>query len=151
VKLRVSKPYYPTVNTNSNGGFPEFSFNDKAVLKGATGDDATNKKLAMDLINIVPNPYYAYSTYEPDRNDFRVRVTNLPAQATVTIYTSNGILVRRFTKSDAAQTFVEWDLRNANRIPIATGVYIIHVNCPGVGEKTLKWMGVMRPIDFTNF
>ena len=71
--------------------------------------------------------------------------------STVTIYTTNGILVRRFTKSDAAQTFVEWDLRNANRIPIATGVYIIHVNCPGVGEKTLKWMGVMRPTDFTNF
>ncbi len=151
VKLRVSKPYYPTVTTSANGGFPEFSFNDKSVLKGATDDEATNKKLAIDLINVVPNPYYAYSTYEPDRNDFRVRITNLPAQATVTIYTSNGILVRRFTKSDAAQTFVEWDLRNANRIPIATGVYIIHVNCPGVGEKTLKWMGVMRPIDFTNF
>lgn len=151
VKLRVSKPYYTNVSTGANGGFPSFSFNDKAVLKGATNDEALNKKLALELINIVPNPYYAYSTYEPDRNDFRVRVTNLPAQATVTIYTTSGILVRRFTKSDPLQTFVEWDLRNANRIPIATGVYIIHVNCPGVGEKTLKWMGVMRPTDFTNF
>ena len=70
-----------------------------------------------------------------------VRITNLPASATVTIYTTNGILVRRFTKSDPLQTFIEWDLRNANRIPIATGVYIIHVNCPGVGEKTLKMDG----------
>lgn len=151
VKLRVSKPYYTNVSTGSNGGFPSYGFNDKSVIKGATNDEALNKKLALELINIVPNPYYAYSSYEPDRNDYRVRITNLPAQASVTIYTTNGILVRRFTKSDPLQTFVEWDLRNANRIPIATGVYIIHINCPGVGEKTLKWMGVMRPVDFTNF
>lgn len=151
VKLRVSKPYYVNSSTGANGGFPAYTFNDKSVIKGATNDETLNKKLALDLINIVPNPYYAYSTYEPDRNDFRVRITNLPAQATVTIYTVNGILVRRFSKSDPLQTFIEWDLRNANRIPIATGVYLIHVNCPGVGEKTLKWMGVMRPIDFTNF
>jgi hypothetical protein len=75
----------------------------------------------------------------------------LPAKATVTVYTTNGMLVRRMTKSDAATTSIEWDLRNSNRIPIATGVYIIHINCPGIGEKTLKWLGVMRPVDFTNF
>jgi hypothetical protein len=151
VKLRVSKPYYVNRSTGANNGFPAYNFNDKDVLQNATNDAEVNKKLALELINIVPNPYYAYSSYEPNRNDFRVRITNLPAQATVTIYTTNGILVRRFTKSDPLQTFVEWDLRNANRIPIASGVYLIHVNCPGVGEKTLKWMGVMRPVDFTNF
>ena len=112
---------------------------------------AEDNKNALSFINVVPNPYYAYSTYEPDRNTNRVRFTNLPAQATVTIYTTNGMLVRRLTKSDAATTSIDWDLRNANRIPIATGVYIIHINCPGIGEKTLKWLGVMRPVDFTNF
>lgn len=151
VKLRVAKPYDIDSLTANNLGRPLFGFNDISVLKGATNDENTNKKLALDLINIVPNPYYAYSSYEPDRNDFRVRISNLPANATATIYTTNGILVRRLSKSDPAQTYLEWDLRNANRIPIASGVYIIHVNCPGIGEKTLKWMGVMRPVDFTNF
>lgn len=148
VRLRVAKPYELNPAT---GGVPTFNFNDVDVVKGATSDDNVNKKLALDLINIVPNPYYAYSLYEPDRNDFRVRVTNLPSNATITVYTANGMLVRRLSKSDPLQTFIEWDLRNSNRIPIASGVYIIHVNCPGVGEKTLKWMGVMRPTDFTNF
>lgn len=151
VKLRVAKPYDKNPYGGLNSGAPSFNFDDISVTSGATSDDNTNKKLAMDLVNIVPNPYYAYSSYEPDRNDYRVRVTNLPPTATVTIYTSSGILVRRLSKSDALQTYIEWDLRNANRIPIASGVYIIHVNCPGVGEKTLKWMGVMRPVDFTNF
>ena len=71
VKLRVSKPYYTNVSTGSNGGFPSYGFNDKSVIKGATNDEALNKKLALDLINIVPNPYYAYSSYEPDRNDYQ--------------------------------------------------------------------------------
>ncbi len=151
VRLRVAKPYDKNPYGGVNGGAPSFNFDDQSVLKGATEDDNTNKQAALDLINIVPNPYYAYSSFEPDRNDFRVRITNLPASATISIYTTNGILVRRFTKSDPLQTFVEWDLRNANRIPIASGVYIVHINCPGVGEKALKWMGVMRPVDFTNF
>lgn len=151
VRLRVAKPYDANRLTGSNNGYPEFTFNDINTVRGATDDENTNKKLSLDFVNVVPNPYYAYSSYEPDRNDFRVRVTNLPANATISIYTTSGILVRRISKSDPLQTYIEWDLRNANRIPIASGVYLIHVNCPGVGEKTLKWMGVMRPIDFTNF
>jgi hypothetical protein len=30
-------------------------------------------------------------------------------------------------------------------------VYIIHVEVPGVGEKVVKWFGVMRPIDLDSF
>jgi hypothetical protein len=151
VKLRVAKPYDINNLTGINGGVPSFSFNDQDVILPAKADVEENKQAAMDAIKIVPNPYYAYSSYEPDRNDFRVRFTNLPPAATITIYTSNGMLVRRFKKADPIQTFVEWDLRNTNNIPIASGMYIIHVDCPGVGEKALKWMAVMRPIDFNNF
>lgn len=151
VRLRVAKPYAPKTITGANGGFPQFTFNDKNAVRGATSDENVNKKEALALINIVPNPYYAYSSYEPDFNKYRVRITNLPANATVTIYTTSGILVQRYTKSDPLQTYIEWDLRNRNNIPISSGVYIMHVNCPGVGEKTLKWMGVMRPVDFKNF
>ncbi len=151
VKLRVAKNYGTLITTNSSNGVPFFKFNSRNVLSNADNDLGKSKQAALDLINVVPNPYYAFSAYEQDRNDNRVRFTNLPAEAQITIYTTSGILVRRLSKSDEATPFIEWDLRNANRIPIATGVYIIHVNCPGIGEKSLKWMAVMRPIDFTNF
>jgi hypothetical protein len=36
-------------------------------------------------------------------------------------------------------------------VPIAGGVYIIHVDVPGVGEKVLKWFGIMRPTDLDTF
>jgi hypothetical protein len=42
-------------------------------------------------------------------------------------------------------------LKNERNIPIASGTYIIHVDVPGIGEKILKWFGVMRPVDLNNF
>jgi flagellar hook assembly protein FlgD len=102
------------------------------------------------LINIVPNPYYAYSGYEKATLDNIVKITNLPDQCTVTIYTLNGTLIRKFKKDDT-KTSIDWDLKNTARIPIASGIYIIHVDVPNVGEKVLKWFGVMRPIDLESY
>jgi len=42
-------------------------------------------------------------------------------------------------------------LKNHRNVPIAGGVYIIHIDVPDIGQKVLKWFGVMRPIDLDNF
>jgi hypothetical protein len=119
---------------------------------------------ALDLIRVVPNPYYAYSAYEKSQLDNRVKITNLPPQCTVTIYAPDGTVVRKFQRDVAADvskgasleetnldTSLEWDLKNNKNIPVASGIYIIHVNAPGIGEKVVKWFGVMRPIDLDTF
>jgi hypothetical protein len=69
----------------------------------------------------------------------------------------NGTLVRTFKVSQDPNaqkningigiTSVDWDLKNNVRVPIASGMYIIHVDVPNVGERTLKWFGVLRPLD----
>jgi hypothetical protein len=82
--------------------------------------------------------------------DNRVKITNLPERCIVSIYTVNGTLVRRFSK-DSPQTYLEWDLNNQFNIPISSGLYVIHINAPGVGEKFVKWFGAMRPIDLDTF
>jgi hypothetical protein len=46
---------------------------------------------------------------------------------------------------------VDWDLRNARGLPVASGMYLIHVEAKGIGETVIKWFGAMRPIDVTNF
>ena len=33
---------------------------------------------ALQLINVVPNPYKAYSEYERNKLDNRIKITNLP-------------------------------------------------------------------------
>ena len=131
-----------------NNGLPLYTF--------STGNLAVETNVlevaesALDIINIVPNPYYAFSGYETSRLDNRVKFINLPQTCTISIYNVSGTLVRKFRK-DNDLTYLDWDLKNTSNIPIAGGVYICHVDVPGVGEKVLKWFGVMRPIDLQNF
>ena len=108
---------------------------------------------ALDMINVVPNPYYGKSTYEINQLDNRVKITNLPKNATISIYTVSGTLVRRM-KKDTEISSIDWDLKNDYGIPIASGLYIIHVRTMIDGKeenKILKWFGVLSPIDLDTF
>ena len=155
IRIRVTKPYkryYSTTGTGSpnpqNNDYPMYSFTTNDIMT-ETGNTAQAKS-ALDLINVVPNPYYGYSDYEVNQLDNRVKITNLPVKCTVSIYTVNGILVRQYTKDDES-TFLDWDLKNFAGIPIAGGLYLIHVKVNGVGEKVVKWFGTLRPIDLNSF
>ncbi len=135
----------PTVNS----GLPLYNF-DLTDLAALTDQDTIFTD-ALGKINVVPNPYYAYSQYESDKLDTRIRITNLPQKCSVRIYTVNGILVRTFEKDDPTITSLDWDLKNQSRTPIGSGVYLIHVDVPDVGQRVLKWFGILRPIDLDNF
>lgn len=141
-------PVLDISSTPVNNNWPLYSFctND---LDAHIGDKDIAKK-ALDLINVVPNPYYAYSGYESDQLDFKIKFTNLPQKCTIRIYTINGTLVRTLTK-DNPRTSETWDLKNQTNTAIASGMYVIHIDAPGIGEKTLKWFGVIRPFDVDGF
>jgi len=137
------------VSSVINAALPQYNFNLDALAPTINDNDIADD--ALDLINIVPNPYYAYSQYEETRLDNLVKITNLPQTCTVTIYTVNGTLIRTFSKDDPTTTSVDWDLTNFANVPIASGMYIVHIDVPGVGEKVLKWFGVIRPVDLDSF
>ncbi|MDE0772973.1 MAG: hypothetical protein OSB25_12325 [Salibacteraceae bacterium] len=133
----------------TNGGMPMYTFSLEGMQP--TFNSQTVAKGALEDIKIVPNPYYAYSKYETSKLDNRIIITNLPKTVTVRVYTINGTLVRTLEKDDDTITFLEWDLKNQQRVPIASGMYIYHINAPSIGETVLKWMAVMRPVDLDNF
>lgn len=151
IYIWVNKAYtqFHTGNAETNLGYPRYTFNTKdlAAVKG----DATTAQNALDTINIVPNPYYAFSGYESSQSDNRVKITNLPQKCTISIYSIDGILIKRFERDDASITSLDWDLKNSVGVPVASGIYLIHINAEGLGERTLKWFGVMRPADFNSF
>ena len=149
IRLRVSRRYesFATGHVGNNDN-PMYGF-DLTDLATLTNDEmAIDSALAM--INVVPNPYYSTSEYEVGQLDTRVKITNLPEECTIQIYNINGTLVRSYNKADS-KTSLDWDLKNHAGIPIAGGVYLIHVTVPDVGERTLKWFGVMRPTDLNGF
>ncbi|MCB0396019.1 MAG: T9SS C-terminal target domain-containing protein, partial [Flavobacteriales bacterium] len=158
IQLRIRKPYVrdfaivgETTDTLYNTMSPQapvYKFSTYDV-QTVTGDLETAKD-AMELVNVVPNPYYAYSAYEANQIDTRIKITNLPEKCTVSIYTISGTMIRKFKKDEPA-TSLEWDLKNSAGIPVASGIYLIHVDAGDAGEKVLKWFGVMRPIDLDTF
>ena len=116
----------------------------------ATTGNLNAAKDAMDNIRAVPNPYYGKSTYETNQLDNRVKITNLPQKATISIFSVSGTLIRKLKKDDN-MTSIDWDLKNDYGIPIASGLYVIHINSPGIGEKIINWFGSLRPIDLDTF
>ncbi len=161
VKLRVDNPYSVVEGTGEFNGYPTYRFK----LEGLQADelDEVTTQTALDMINVVPNPYYGYAKdYETGRTETVVKITNLPAKCTITIYSLDGKFIRQYNRDEvpqiptgnnrgipAAQVApdVEWDLKNNKGIPVSAGVYLIHVDAPGYGERTLKWFGMPRQFD----
>ncbi len=161
IKIRVSRPYMryssrwyddpsQSPNASLNNGYPMYQFTTKNLTPTKVEKEEQVQTL-LDDINIVPNPYYGFSQYEQTALENYVRIVNLPAKCTISIYTVNGTLIRTLTKGDAATSYVQWDLKNHANIPIAGGVYIIHVKADGIGERTLKFFCAMRPTDLNGF
>ena len=154
ISARIKIPYDEREVDGENEGFPlyQFSFDNPSII--ADGDRLIS---VIDNINVVPNPYYAYSEYETGKRDNRVKITNLPERCEITIFNMQGALVRSFIKDDPL-TSLDWDLKNYAGIPIAGGMYLIHVliEIPDENgamqeyEKILKWYGVLRQPDLDN-
>jgi hypothetical protein len=162
LKIRVEGPYRRQADTTTvavrNGGLPIFGFSTRGIapkpLTNAGNPYHGDKQALLDRIRAVPNPYYGYTGYERNRLDTRIKITNLPNRATISIYSLDGTLIRRLehVKTEATtQGFEEWDIRNAKGLQIASGMYLIHVKAEGIGETVIKWFGSMRPTDITTY
>ena len=134
--------------TDKENGVPEYSFNTADYVP--TQGDASYQDSLCDLFRVVPNPYYAYSEYENDQLDTRVRLTNLPEQCQIKIYTLNGSLVKFFDKDDS-NNYLDWNLLNEEGVNVASGTYLIYIEAPGICSRVVKFFGVMRPLDLDTF
>jgi hypothetical protein len=175
VRIRVSKPYAPfnpmPGSPTVKGGMPYYTFNTTGFVP--TKGDLETAKDALDLINVVPNPYYAFSSYEKNQVDNRIKIVNLPPKCVVTIYSTNGTLIRQLRRDVSSfnsgegttggidfpetnlETALDWDLKNEAGIPVSSGIFLIHIEAKDgetiIGEKVIKFFGIMRPIDLDTF
>jgi hypothetical protein len=162
VSLRVRKPYIKNWTSSNDMATPAQNDNRPMYMFSITSDIATiaghqpTSESALDLITVVPNPYFAASTYELDQIQNLVKITNVPVNAYITIYTVDGTVVRKLRGPSSMTTngilpYVEWDLKNHKGLPISGGMYLIHVKADGIGERLIKWFGALRPVDLNSF
>lgn len=162
IKLRVDNPYQLAEGNGDFNSYPAY----RLEFIGVSAEELTADEIdeALAEINVVPNPYLAYSDYETSSFSNTVKITNLPAKCVVTIYSLDGRFIRQYTRNEVGKPNspprtsppvavnqivpdLEWNLKNFAGIPIASGVYLIHVDAPGLGERVIKWFGVSRQFD----
>ncbi len=161
VKLRVDNPYGIAAGTGEFDGYPTYQFE----FSGTEAEDIVNEQIpeALRKINVAPNPYYGFSSYETSQFTNTVKITNLPARCNVTIYSLDGRFIRQYKRDESRSPSIgrsnpsipsnqinpdiEWDLENSRGIPVASGVYLIQIEAPGLGSRVIKWFGVSRQFD----
>lgn len=163
IKLRVDNSYQTWYNDadpvvpGSNPpkpwttGHPRYLFSIQGAEPSSLTDLAVNN--ALDSVKMVPNPYYGFSEYETSQFSNIVKITNLPGKCKVTIYSLDGKFIRQYNRDEVYMPYnqispaIEWDLKNSKGIPVASGVYLVHISAPDMGERTLKWFGIGRQYD----
>lgn len=125
-----------------------FSDNDKFTFstKGHYIDSQLSKKEFDKKPYVVPNPYVAAASFEPQRyavsgrGERKMEFRNLPLNSVVKIFTLTGELVRTLRQDgNFNDGYVAWDLRNNDNLEVAPGLYIYHVGGGSSGSYIDKF------------
>jgi hypothetical protein len=118
--------------------------------------DANKQKEDMDKIRVVPNPYIVTNKWEPrnpysdGRGDRVIHFTHLPSNCTIRIFNVKGQLIKTL-QHDAQGAgsneqvpqyngTLSWNMLSEDNLEISYGIYIFHVDAPGIGEKIGKFL-----------
>ena len=139
LKIFTTKPF------SSNDIF-RFRFDSENVPR----IDADSASSALDDILVIPNPYKVANIYEASvtntnfQHNRELHFTGMPAPATLRIFTVSGVLLREITitESDLTSAYggsYVWNMLTKDNLEISYGIYLYHVEAPGVGEKVGKF------------
>jgi hypothetical protein len=121
-------------------------------------DDRTDNELAkadMERIKVVPNPYIVTNSWEPSnpysdgRGERELHFTHLPPRCTIRIFNVRGQLVNTLEHEGGpgGQEQVPefngtytWNMLSRDNLEISYGIYIYHIDAPGIGEKIGKFV-----------
>ena len=113
-----------------------------------TGASIDAQKAANELskIAVVPNPYVVAAPWEPKnllasgRGQRKIDFIHVPNGSKIRIFTLSGKLVRTLTaEHNLYSGAVSWDLKSKDGMDVAFGVYLYHVEAPGIGEYIGKF------------
>ena len=65
----------------------------------------------------------------------------------IRIFDLSGTMVRVLEKDDTDQ-FLQWELDNENGLPVATGMYLVHIDMPGHNKTKILKLAVIGEQQF---
>jgi len=115
-------------------GVDEFTF---STVAPKIDDPELAKQEFKNDIRAVPNPYYGFSLYEMNRFERVIKFINLPKKCTIRIFDLLGTLLRTIEKDDNSSVY-DWNIKTDFDLPLASGVYIYHIDSPDLGSTIGK-------------
>ena len=126
------------ITNKTNQLADEFTVTAPKLASSDPVDDVTK-------INVFPNPYMGRHQLEGTDSVLPlpkyVTFNHLPTSQDVyfKVFNVAGTMVANFQKTTTTQ-YQTWNMRNSNDFPLASGVYVIHIDMPGLKtSKVLKF------------
>ncbi len=133
------------MQTASFGDGDVYEFTIDADMNTAK-EDLSVARSRLNDIRVVPNPYIVSNIVEnrptPVRpqQERQLHFINLPAKCTIRIFNVAGQLIQTLNVNNSIDNdrYV-WDMLTKDNLDMSYGIYIYHVEAPGIGEKTGKF------------
>ena len=156
------------IDWKGHNGFPPVGtiiklITNKPIVAGVTSFVVTPKNYAaiygqrnlalqnVARINVYPNPYFGYNKWEQNRYVRFVTINHLPNKATIRIFDLAGELVKTILHTATSGTTnqeEQWDLNNKAGLPVAAGMYIIHVDMPDLGTSKVLKVAIIPEVQY---
>jgi hypothetical protein len=112
--------------------------------------DADTARSELDDILVIPNPYKVANIFEKEatttnrQHRRELHFTGIPAPATLRIFTASGVMIKEIEikESDLLNGYggtYAWNMLTKDNLEISYGIYLYHIEAPGVGEKVGKF------------
>jgi hypothetical protein len=115
----------------------------------APSSSVDSAKNDVGNVGVFPNPYYAFNPREISRTTRFITFNRLPKNATIKIFNLAGHLVRTLQKTSDSQ-FFDWDLANGNNYPVASGIYLAHIDMPDLGKTKVLKIAIIQEQEVPN-
>ncbi len=130
--IRTQKPF-------KTGDYFIFSTNSASI-------DEQLARQELEEVKVVPNPYILGAKWEKrtlfssGRGERKIDFIHLPEECTIRIFTLSGALVKKIEHNSSLLDGSEsWNLVSDDGMEIAYGVYVYHIEAPGIGEHIGKF------------
>ena len=152
-KNLATYPFAETVSKSPKS--PEMSF--RAQRSGAeesrpTGLARPIRRDPFVRALVVPNPYVATNRFEglnpfsTGRGPRVLKFMRVPPECVIRIYSVGGRLIRVLRHNEGSNEglspeallngTVDWDLESEEGLGVSYGIYLYHIEAPGIGEAT---------------
>ena len=107
----------------------------------------------VEKINVFPNPYMGYHDLEGTDSVIPlpkyITFNHLPTSGKVIFRVFNiaGTQVASFQKNTTTQ-YQQWNMRNSNEFPLASGVYIVHIDMPDISSTKVLKLAIVTEEEF---